>query len=691
MILGDVVNGRRAATPPPGATPHEGSGAEAPDPSGGPSRTGRRVRLVGYFLCAAWAWLVVFLVVWAVVPLVWEMRPMVVQSDSMRPALDRGDLVVVQTVSAEDAAVPGRVLAFDDPGVPGRVTTHRVDSVDDDGTIWTRGDANPERDSMPITVDDVRGMARLVVPLVGLPKLWLAEGDWIRSLAVVAATFLALSVVLTVNPFLGHGPRHRRIPTRWHRRLWRRTSRASVGGGLVVVVLAGLAAGPSVATTSAAFAGATASTSAFGTGDFSYDAVLAGSNPAFRWKLGDSPGTSQTFVEDFESGAAWSTYRSGSLTTSTLQARSGTNSGLKSGNNDPNGGFRTLGFATAESWSLDGWVYRPSSFSGGAADRLALTDASFDGYGVNVNHGNDSFSIERRDGGQATTLGSVPYDAIEDDWVQIRLDRNGASLAATVSTAGGVVLATVTATDTSHGGSDRVVVHGGYEYFVDDITVSAQTGASTLAADALGRLAGSYVGATQLGQPSLLSPAADTAVAFGPAGRVLLGDHPELNIGSRTERSVELWFRADSTTGRQVLYEEGGSTNGLLVYLDGATLRARAWSRSTSWTNELDATTPIGPGTIHHVVVTLDTQNQPSLVLYVDGVARADASKADTSPWAGHSDDGALAGIQGSTRFHDGTSSNAGSTGFSGTLDEVAVYNGVLSDRQVLRHWAAGT
>ena len=54
-------------------------------------------------------------------------------------------------------------------------------------------------------------------------------------------------------------------------------------------------------------------------------------------------------------------------------------------------------------------------------------------------------------------------------------------------------------------------------------------------------------------------------------------------------------------------------------------------------------------------------------------------------------DQAAIAGIQGSTRFHDGTSSDAGSTTFNGTIDEVAVYNGVLSAQQVLRHWAAGT
>ena len=60
-------------------------------------------------------------------------------------------------------------MVFDDPGNPDQVVTHRVISIYEDGTLQTKGDANPTPDSLPVDVESVDGLGRLLVRFVGLP------------------------------------------------------------------------------------------------------------------------------------------------------------------------------------------------------------------------------------------------------------------------------------------------------------------------------------------------------------------------------------------------------------------------------------------------------------------------------------------------------------------------------------------
>ena len=121
-------------------------------------------------------------------------------------------------------------------------------------------------------------------------------------------------------------------------------------------------------------------------------------------------------------------------------------------------------------------------------------------------------------------------------------------------------------------------------------------GAGTVAVDRIGTLDGTYVGSPTLGEPSLLTGISSSSVEFGGGDAVLLGDSALINTTTRDTRTVELWFEADALAGRQVLYEEGGSTNGMNVYLDSSTLYGRAWSGSTGWSNDLQVTEPVTAG-----------------------------------------------------------------------------------------------
>jgi signal peptidase len=144
------------------------------------------------FRPAAIAYLVALgaLLVAALAPLVIGWSATVVASGSMGPVLRPGDVVVVSPV--DDGQVrSGQVVLVDDPAHRGRLLTHRVVSRTASGAFVLKGDANPAPDSTPVPADSVRGVARLAVPRLGLPVLWLRAGD-LRWVLWAAGTVLAV-------------------------------------------------------------------------------------------------------------------------------------------------------------------------------------------------------------------------------------------------------------------------------------------------------------------------------------------------------------------------------------------------------------------------------------------------------------------------------------------------------------------
>lgn len=119
----------------------------------------------------------------------WQSR--VVMTGSMRPAIEPGDVVVAAPLG-EAAPRPGQVILVRDPADPHRLLVHRVVRVQDDGSVVTRGDANRSADSTPVPRADIVGLPRLLVPAVGLPAVWLADGD--HAALVVAGVGLAVLV-----------------------------------------------------------------------------------------------------------------------------------------------------------------------------------------------------------------------------------------------------------------------------------------------------------------------------------------------------------------------------------------------------------------------------------------------------------------------------------------------------------------
>ncbi len=136
-------------------------------------------------------YLVLALAFWLVLPMLalgWT--PVLVTSGSMSPAVEPGDVLLVQRgVPDGEWYAPGTILTFLDAAGPAtptgtaaasgddedRLVTHRVDRVVD-GAYVTRGDANASVDIRPVEPEQVVGAARLLIPYLGLPVHWARDG-----------------------------------------------------------------------------------------------------------------------------------------------------------------------------------------------------------------------------------------------------------------------------------------------------------------------------------------------------------------------------------------------------------------------------------------------------------------------------------------------------------------------------------
>jgi signal peptidase len=129
-----------------------------------------------------------------VLPPLFGWQPTIVISGSMAPAIRTGDVVLTAPLRPSDAAAlpVGAVVLATDPGRAHDLLMHRVVAHNADGTLTTKGDANPLADTTPMPATNLKGVGRIRVPLIGIPVLRARKGDWLPALAVVVVT-LALA------------------------------------------------------------------------------------------------------------------------------------------------------------------------------------------------------------------------------------------------------------------------------------------------------------------------------------------------------------------------------------------------------------------------------------------------------------------------------------------------------------------
>ncbi len=170
-----------------------------------------------------------------------------------------------------------------------------------------------------------------------------------------------------------------------------------------------------------------------------------------------------------------------------------------------------------------------------------------------------------------------------------------------------------------------------------------------------------------------------TALIFdGTDDQVDIADSGDINTSTSGERTIALWFKADNpaSTIHQVLYEEGGATRGLNLYLHSGALYVGGWSNGTNgWVSTFLSIT-INDTNWHHVVLVLDAPGTTTLTAdafcgYLDGVEFARGSAAAITS---HTGDIAIGAMRDATKFHDGNSSGSGNF-FAGYIDEFHLFN----------------
>lgn len=243
------------------------------------------------------------LVAIAVAPVLFGWGSYVVESGSMEPSIQVGDVVIAKPYSEDQQIRVGRVFVFDDPAPDqDRLVIHRVVELRDDGDYTSAGDANEVTDITPLPRDHVRGTAVLLAPYIGLPVTWAQSGKWLQLTLWLLVTMAAFA--MAVRHLEGEPPTHGpgRAIRRWFSSRTRTRSESTRTPGraqrsrVPLVTAAGLVLLSTLASTaSAGFTGHTRNSGwSFTVGQWSQpyvDAVLADA-PQLFWLVDETAGTS---------------------------------------------------------------------------------------------------------------------------------------------------------------------------------------------------------------------------------------------------------------------------------------------------------------------------------------------------------------------------------------------------------------
>jgi hypothetical protein len=190
------------------------------------------------------------------------------------------------------------------------------------------------------------------------------------------------------------------------------------------------------------------------------------------------------FYDDFEDGdiSDWSQYSSGTVQ---IANDSGNFVLLKTANDDPNGGYSLFNYGALSDFEVTLRTKRINE-SGGSQNRYGIEDGSFNGYGPRMYDFNTlpaSFSIERRTGGSSSNLVVKGTSAYQwNTWMTVVFRKYGTRLEFELYNSSGILVESISTNSSTYTSFDRFVVHGGWEYYTDDIRVRKYAAQATYVA-----------------------------------------------------------------------------------------------------------------------------------------------------------------------------------------------------------------
>lgn len=167
---------------------------------------------------------------------------------------------------------------------------------------------------------------------------------------------------------------------------------------------------------------------------------------------------------------------------------------------------------------------------------------------------------------------------------------------------------------------------------------------------------------------------------------VMLNSSKDLNLGKSVEqRTISMWFKADDVSAEkeQVLFEEGGMTRGLNMYLEDDLLYFGGWSGAENdYQGDWVSTDKAESGKWHHAAMVLDASAESpegTLTAYFDGEM---VGQTTGEALLAHPDPIGLGNVSLTTRFENGYGF-LGNSGLAGSIDEVQVFDDALSQSQI--------
>ena len=181
------------------------------------------------------------------------------------------------------------------------------------------------------------------------------------------------------------------------------------------------------------------------------------------------------FWDDFSTDKGWQQYGKGTVSIQQGISKSLGKALKKDENNDPDGGYICTEKKFASGFCFSGWVYSPSKRGKDAwGDRIAIEGDNFNGYGFAIAQSLGWAEIERRDGGNNAIQISerVRFNPPKESWYRFEfLCLKSGEMTLYVYDSFGGKLVEVFAKDISYYSFDRITVHGGYPYYIDDLSI----------------------------------------------------------------------------------------------------------------------------------------------------------------------------------------------------------------------------
>jgi hypothetical protein len=140
---------------------------------------------------------------------------------------------------------------------------------------------------------------------------------------------------------------------------------------------------------------------------------------------------------------------------------------------DPNGGFKLLEKTIERGFIFSGWIYHPAEQPFGPADRLAVEDSTFCGYGFCLTDSCKNLWIERRVRKAGKPIKKRYVDLNCDTWYKFSLyvEQSDQIHLHIYDDLGTEVASITEASEETYREFDRVCIHGGGPYYVRDLRI----------------------------------------------------------------------------------------------------------------------------------------------------------------------------------------------------------------------------